>query len=640
MTCRFNSRLSYKIVGSLVLVYILISVILGIVFSMVVANTMLVSEKQKANLLLQTIEKPLQIMLYLKFYDQISEKVSPVVSVPDVAELLIRDSNEKVLYFYSKHNQPDSSVHKAVSITHSIKEPTTRRVIGSVTLRYTDLAYHDTRGSIYKMLYSTGILMVVLFFMATWWVRYLLSPLTIIARKVQHYQPGDIMELEENGSIEIEQIVMAFNAMQKATNIYLKKMEEMNASLEIAVNEKTLELDNQYYIDNLTGLPNRYRLQEKLMKGDITALAIVNVDDFKEVNDFFGIAMGDEMLVELGACLNEVSSPCYRLGGDEFALAFYGLFDQTEVEHRLTGLIKLLDEKAYIIKGQSLNIRVTIGVTMGSEKALTRADIALHHAKHNKNQIAFYHEVDGGEARYHSNLMMAADIRKALFDHRIICHYQPIVNIKTGTIDKYETLVRMLDEENNIVPPMDFLPISKKTKLYPQISLAVIHQACALFATRSEEFSVNLSDSDIRNPHTVSEIIKAIKDTGTGPRIVFEILESEGIENYDEVTQFISTVKALGAKIAIDDFGTGYSNFENILKLSVDYIKIDGSLVREISSNARHRIIVETIIDFSQKIGAKTIAEFVSDENTYNIIKELGVDYSQGYFTGKPISLA
>ncbi|MFA6630448.1 MAG: EAL domain-containing protein, partial [Sulfuricurvum sp.] len=176
-------------------------------------------------------------------------------------------------------------------------------------------------------------------------------------------------------------------------------------------------------------------------------------------------------------------------------------------------------------------------------------------------------------------------------------------------------------------------------KLYPQITLEVVYQACRVFASRDEEFSINLSDSDIRNPHTVNEIIKTIRETGTASQIVFEILESEGIENYDEVTRFIAQVKAMGAKIAIDDFGTGYSNFENILKLSVDYIKIDGSLVRELSGNERHRIIIETIIDFAQKIGAKTIAEFVADEDIYTILKELGVDYSQGYFTGKPIPL-
>ena len=194
----------------------------------------------------------------------------------------------------------------------------------------------------------------------------------------------------------------------------------------------------------------------------------------------------------------------------------------------------------------------------------------------------------------------------------------------------------MLDENGNTISPMEFLPIAKKTKLYPQITAEVINQACTLFEKRKEEFSINLSVSDIVNEKTKQKIIDTIIHTGTASQIVFEILESEGIENYDEVAKFISEVKALGSKIAIDDFGTGYSNFENILKLNVDYIKIDGSLIRGIHSNPRHHVIVETITDFAHKIGTKTIAEFVSDEETYTIVKKIGINYSQGYFTGKP----
>lgn len=633
-----KSRLSYKIVGSLILIFFLTFMTLGMVVSMIFENTIVVSEKQKADLLLRTIEKPLQISLYLKFYDQIEEKVSPVISVPDVTELDVYDHDEKTLYSYkSKENM--TSRHEAISVTHEIKEPTSGQLMGTVTLRYSDLAYEETRDSIQKIVYGVGASMFVIFFVAVWWVRFLLSPLTNIAKKVRYYKPGDQLVFEEEGSVEIEQIVTAFNAMQKTTHHYLTEMEAMNTSLEITVQEKTHELENQYYLDRLTGLPNRYRLQERLSQGESIALAVVNVDDFKEVNDFFGISIGDEILMQIGGWLKELSGGCYRLGGDEFALIFNEL-SQKELEHRLTILIKLLDEKTFMVKEESLNIRVTIGVAMGSEKVLTQADIALHHAKENNKQIAFYNEDEGVEEHYRTNLTMASNVRRALFEHRIICYYQPIVDIETGNIVKYETLVRMIDEEGNIVPPMEFLPIAKQTKLYPQITLEVIYQACTLFASRDEEFSINLSDSDIRNSHTVSEIIKTITDTGTASRIVFEILESEGIESYDEVARFITQVKALGAKIAIDDFGTGYSNFENILKLSVDYIKIDGSLIREIALNPRHRIIVETIIDFAKKIDAKTIAEFVSDEVIYKTIQEMGVDYSQGYFTGKPTSLS
>jgi len=633
-----KNGLSYKIVGSLVLVFLLILITLGIVVRVVFEQTILASEKQKADLLLQTIEKPVQMALYLKFYDQIEQKVFPATSVSDVWEVSVYDQSGKVLYLH-RNQQRIASGREVLSVKRDVLEPIGGTPIGTIILRYSDVTYEETHQMMYKILYTLAAVLAVIFFAAVWWVRYLLSPLRNIASKVRDYRPGDRIEFDEDGSIEIKQIVAAFKEMQNTTSLYMGQMEAANTSLEIAVQEKTRELADHYFTDQLTGLPNRYRLQEKLLSEEIAAVAIVNVDDFKEINDFFGIAVGDNVLRQIGSWLNEISGSCYRLGSDEFALTFYGSIHQDELEHRLATLVNLLNEKTFMVREEEVNIRITIGVAMGQEKALSRADIALHHGKANKTPIAFYREDEGVEELYRSNLIMAANVRRALFEHRIICHYQPVVDLRTGKIRKYETLVRMVDEEGRIIPPMEFLPIAKQTKLYPQITLEVLYQACTLFATREEEFSINLSDSDIRNPHIVEEIIKTITKTHTAPRIVFEILESEGIENYDEVSRFISRVKALGAKIAIDDFGTGYSNFENILKLNVDFIKIDGSLVREISTNARHQIIVETIIDFTQKIGARTIAEFVRDEETYAIVKALNVDYAQGYFTGKPMPL-
>ncbi len=636
-----KAPLSHKIVTSLIVMFLIIAVTLGIVVSIDFENTILVSEKQKADLLVKTIEKPIQIALYLRFYDQIGEKVSPVTLVPDVTELSIADNNGKPVYRYQ--SKPITAQrHEPIILERTLYEPLSKdKIMGTITLHYSDLAYDATRHSILEIVYGVALLMAILFFVAAWWIRYLLSPLNTIAATVRDYIPGNAMVLQEHGSIEIEQIVSAFNIMQKTSQDYFWQIESINASLEQIVEEKTHKLIEQYYTDQLTELPNRYQLQERLKQDDVVALAILNIDDFRELNDFFGIIIGDEMLVHMGEWLREVSSLCYRLGGDEFAILFTDCaLDQVELNHRLMRLIGLLDAKTFTInKDESLRLRVTVGVTLGAEKALTRADIALNRAKKDKKQVAFYNQDEGVEEQYRSNMLMAAMVRKALFEHRFVCHYQPIVNLKTGITDKYETLIRMLDEEGNLVPPMKFLPIAKQTKLYPQITLEMVSQACNLFSTRTEEFSMNVSDSDIRNPETVREIIKIITNTGVASRVVFEILESEGIENYDDVSLFIEQVKALGAKIAIDDFGTGYSNFENILKLNVDYIKIDGSLIRGIANHQRHRIIVETIVDFSRKIGAKTIAEFVSDEETYDAICMLGIDYSQGYFTGKPIPL-
>lgn len=388
--------------------------------------------------------------------------------------------------------------------------------------------------------------------------------------------------------------------------------------------------------DSLTGLPNRQKLLLDLQQHQPNGCTIFNIDNFKEINDFFGIAAGDTLLCTVGDWFKTMGFSPYRIGGDEFAILFYETMTQSKLYSRITALMSALDEERFLVENETLDVHMSTGAALGTHKLLTRADIALHRAKEQKIPIAFYEESENVEKQYHSNIAMASTIRKALAGGRILCHYQPIVTISTGKIEKYETLVRMIDEEGTLIMPLQFLPIAKKTKLYPRITKEVIHQACHLFSNRSEAFSVNISIYDIHDPSTVQEIITTITQTGTASRIVFEILESDGIENYHEVAQFISKVKSLGAKIAIDDFGTGYSNFEHILKLDVDYIKVDGSLIREITDNPRHRIIVETIVDFAQKIGAKTIAEFVSDETIYATIKEIGVDYSQGYYTGKP----
>ncbi|MDD5212295.1 MAG: EAL domain-containing protein, partial [Sulfuricurvum sp.] len=393
------------------------------------------------------------------------------------------------------------------------------------------------------------------------------------------------------------------------------------------------KLEYLAFYDQLTGLPNRQKIILDMNEKFYSACAIFNIDDFKEINDFFGITAGDDILSQVAKWFP------YRLGGDEFAIVFYDDIPIDIILSRISALMALLEENVFTIGDETINLRMTVGVAIGEKDLLTRADIALHTAKEKKIPISIYEEQKNVEEKYRNNIAMASSIRQALSDKRIICYYQPIVNLLTGKTDKYETLVRMVDKEGSIVPPMEFLSIAKKTKIYPKITREVIHQACTLFATRSEEFSINLSDSDIRDSHTVEEIISTITKTATASRIVFEILESEGIENYEEVAQFITKVKALGAKIAIDDFGTGYSNFENILKLNVDYIKIDGSLIQGITTNNRHNIIVETIVDFAKKIGAKTTAEYVSDEAIYDAVIKHGIDYSQGYYTGKPAPL-
>ncbi len=443
---------------------------------------------------------------------------------------------------------------------------------------------------------------------------------------------GEIWNKRKNGDIFPEWMsISTITDDNNAVRNYLAIFTDLSEFKENQ--EKLIHLA---YYDQLTELPNRQKIIADIEVSTPKGCAIFNIDNFKEINDFFGLEAGDEILCQLGEWFGSINCHPYRIGGDEFAVLFFEEMKWSDIELRIITVLAQLGEKSFIILDESISIGLSVGIAIGGNKLLTHADIALHSAKEKKIPVALYEEHHNVEEVYRTNIAMAGSIRKALAEQRIICHYQPILNISTGHIDKYETLVRMIDEDGALIPPMSFLSIAKKTKLYPQITRVVVDQACRLFANRTEDFSINLSDSDIRDPFTVSEIIRIVTETNTGNRIIFEILESEGIENFDEVARFIFHVKALGAKIAIDDFGTGYSNFENILKLGVDFIKIDGSLIVGITDNERHRIIVDTIVDFAGKIGAKTIAEFVSDEAIYHAVIGHKIDYSQGYFTGKP----
>jgi len=397
--------------------------------------------------------------------------------------------------------------------------------------------------------------------------------------------------------------------------------------------EKALSLA---YFDHLTNLPNRQKIQIEIDANNPYACAIFNINSFREINDFFGVDIGDNILIQLAQAMRHLTQNLYHIGGDEFAILFYTTSNKETIKEIILEILMSLQSQTFHIHNETIKLHMNVGIAFDTQKLLNHADIALHQAKEQKVSFAIYEKNNKIEDIYKKNIAMATAIHEALLDNRIICYYQPIVSFKQEQIKKYESLVRMIDKDGKVIPPIEFLPIAKKTKLYSQITLIVVQKACEHFAKKEDEFSINLSIDDINDPYIIQKIIQIIIETDTAKRIVFEILETEGIKNYDSVSNFITQVKALGAKIAIDDFGSGYSNFEHILQLNIDYIKIDGSLVKNIATNQKHHIIVETIVNFAKKIGLETIAEFVHNEAVYNSIKALGVDYSQGYYTGKP----
>ncbi|MDX9756759.1 MAG: EAL domain-containing protein, partial [Sulfurimonas sp.] len=206
----------------------------------------------------------------------------------------------------------------------------------------------------------------------------------------------------------------------------------------------------------------------------------------------------------------------------------------------------------------------------------------------------------------------------------------------TQKIVKYEALMRIMDNNGAYITPIHFLELAKKNKLYHQLTKIMIEKTFKKFENLPYSVSINISVEDILNKEINRFILDKLKNTGMGEKIVFEIIESEGIENFEQVLEFINKIKIYGAKISIDDFGTGYSNFDYLMKLKVDYIKIDGSMIRGIDTDKNSQMVTKTIVNFAKNMGIKTVAEFVHSKNVFMKVQELDVDFSQGYYFGEP----
>ena len=228
-------------------------------------------------------------------------------------------------------------------------------------------------------------------------------------------------------------------------------------------------------------------------------------------------------------------------------------------------------------------------------------------------------------------------VKIALDNYKIVSYFQPIINNKTKEVEKYESLVRLVDENGNVLSPYSFLDISKKGSYYNKITHRVLENSFKILEYISTKISINLSSLDIEKEETRVKLYSLLEEyKEDASRIVFELLEDEDVKDFAVIKSFIKRVKKLGVMIAIDDFGAGYSNFERLLEFEPDILKIDGSLVKNIVNDTYSRNIVETIVSFAKKQNIITIAEFVENEEIFNILNEMGVDYSQGYYFGEP----
>ncbi len=284
------------------------------------------------------------------------------------------------------------------------------------------------------------------------------------------------------------------------------------------------------------------------------------------------------------------------------------------------------------------DIGINISVVCEGENFLESAIIGLKRASKLKQSfIIANHFSQLQKERARQNIQKISLIKQALEHSRIVSYFQPIVDNKTGKKIKLESLVRLIDSDGKILTPQHFLEASKKSNLYTYITKEVLRRSFEVLEDCDLDISINLSVPDIERANTKELIFDFLERyKNYAHRITFELLEDEQFQNFFDISEFVTKVKSYGVTIAIDDFGSGYSNYYRLLEYRPDILKIDGSLIRRIDKDDYSKSVVKSIVTFAKERGIKTVAEFIENEEIFEIVKELGVDYSQGYFFGKP----
>ncbi|MCT7465066.1 bifunctional diguanylate cyclase/phosphodiesterase [Aliarcobacter cryaerophilus] len=410
------------------------------------------------------------------------------------------------------------------------------------------------------------------------------------------------------------------------------------------------KLIEEQFIDELTLLPNRQKLLKDLKDSKIQKIAMININSFRDINNFYGFEVGDLVLKKFSQILldkisTNINLDLYRVANDVFAICTKNKDNLKEIRDICTNIIEYFSLHPILINNNSFYLSISIGVARNCKDSavqnnlLSKAEYALRMAKKRDISILFLDENIELYNKLKENKKLIEELKNALISNNLLIYGQKLIN-NISKKEKYEILMRVKLEDGSILTPYSFLKEAKKAKLYLGMTRMLVKKACEYFKDKDIDFNLNLTLEDIKDQYTMDFIVNAMEKTNTAKQITFEIVESEGIESFTEVSNFIKKAKKLGCKIAIDDFGTGYSNFEYIIKLDVDYIKIDGSLIKNINTDNNLYLTVQTIVGFAKALKIKTVAEFVHNEEVLNCVKNLDIDYSQGFFIDEPKELA
>jgi diguanylate cyclase (GGDEF)-like protein len=423
------------------------------------------------------------------------------------------------------------------------------------------------------------------------------------------------------------------------------------------------QLSYQASHDMLTGLYNRLKFEEFLEEAllnikqehRVHSLCFLDLDRFKQVNDTCGHVAGDELLRQLPELFHKVlrsGDVVARLGGDEFGI----LLENCELKQARVIADKIrqaIKDFRFIWEEKVFTIGVSIGVVGLDENArdmsriMSQADMACYAAKDSgRNHVHVYEHADEKSAERHGEMHWTARITRAMDQDRFVLFRQPIVGISGDSNEHYQVLVRMIDEKGGVIPPGAFIPSAERYNLMAGIDRWVINEVFRLIAENASEDSetnthpvitINLSGNSLIDDQLCDYIISLKDKHGISLRnVCFEINETVAISNLVKATALIKALKKHDCRFSLGDFGNGLSSFAYLKTLPVDYIKIDGTFVKDVSTDPVNRAMVDSIQQMGRAMKLDTIAECVEDEQTLNILKEIGIDYAQGYHLGRP----
>jgi diguanylate cyclase (GGDEF)-like protein/PAS domain S-box-containing protein len=410
--------------------------------------------------------------------------------------------------------------------------------------------------------------------------------------------------------------------------------------------------------DSLTGLYNRRWFERELAREverakryeTPAAVLLIDLDHFKDINDSLGHQAGDDLLKGVAGLLKQRvrrADVLARLGGDEFAL----LLPQTPAAHAeivADEIVKTLSRRMAVSADQSVVVTASVGVALSDgltdTELLAYADLAMYEAKQaGRNRFAVYLPQKGGRERVSARLADAERIRRAVEEDRLVLCGQPVLDLNTNEIHSYELLVRLPgDRSDEMLLPSAFLYVAERFGLIQAIDVWVVRSAIQLIAEHAQTgrqlvVSVNLSGKSISDPKLGSLIEAALEESGIDPaRLIFELTETAAIGNFEQAKIFATRLRSRGCQLALDDFGAGFGSFYYLKNFPFDYIKIDGGFIRGLVSNPMDQLVVQAIVTIAQGLGKKTVAEFVSDQESTTLLRKIGVNCAQGYYIGEP----